>query len=159
MKPETQMEYQMSPMNAVRPTMAPDVTVEAVRFATSFFGKGQFISESFERPDRGYILRQELRGSYYQPLGRRLDRIPWPETFRNREQSEICKLVQTVEVTEIEQAKGLEFDYVVLVDVSAEHYPDLPEARRRLHVGATRAVHQLWLTSVGTPSALVRDLA
>ena len=30
MKPETQMEYQMSPMNAVRPTMAPDVTVEAV---------------------------------------------------------------------------------------------------------------------------------
>jgi DNA helicase-2/ATP-dependent DNA helicase PcrA len=63
-----------------------------------------------------------------------------------------------VEVTETLQAKGLEFDYVVLVDVSAEHYPDVPEARRRLHVGATRAVHQLWLTSVGTPSPLLSGL-
>jgi DNA helicase-2/ATP-dependent DNA helicase PcrA len=62
-------------------------------------------------------------------------------------------------VTEIEQAKGLEFDYVILVDVTAEHFPDTPAARRLLHVGATRAVHQLWLTSVGTPSALVGSLA
>jgi DNA helicase-2/ATP-dependent DNA helicase PcrA len=61
-----------------------------------------------------------------------------------------------VEVTEIEQVKGLEFDYVVLVEASAQHYPDTPAARRRLHVGATRAVHQLWLTSVGTPAAAVR---
>lgn len=61
-----------------------------------------------------------------------------------------------VEVSEIEQAKGLEFDYVVLVDVSADQYPDSPSARRLLHVGATRAVHQLWLTCVGTPSPLVR---
>jgi DNA helicase-2/ATP-dependent DNA helicase PcrA len=63
-----------------------------------------------------------------------------------------------IEVTEIEQAKGLEFDYVILVDVTAEHFPDTPAARRLLHVGATRAVHQLWLTCVGTPSALVGNL-
>ena len=63
-----------------------------------------------------------------------------------------------VEVTEVEQAKGLEFDYVVLVDADAEAYPDADEARRRLHVGATRAVHQLWLTSIGTPSPLVSPL-
>ncbi|HXK23202.1 MAG TPA: 3'-5' exonuclease [Myxococcota bacterium] len=60
-----------------------------------------------------------------------------------------------VEVTEVEQAKGLEFDYVVLVDVSPEHYPDAPAARRLIHVGATRAVHQLWLCCVGTPSPIV----
>lgn len=66
---------------------------------------------------------------------------------------------QGVEVTEIEQVKGLEFDYVVLVDVTATQYPDLPRARRRLHVGATRAIHQLWLTSVGTPSPLLAELA
>jgi DNA helicase-2/ATP-dependent DNA helicase PcrA len=60
-----------------------------------------------------------------------------------------------VEVTEIEQAKGLEFDYVVLLDVAPELYPDTPPARRLLHVGATRAVHQLWLTCVGTPSPIV----
>lgn len=56
-----------------------------------------------------------------------------------------------VELTEVEQVKGLEFDYVVLVDVSEAHYGDDPKARRLLHVGATRAVHQLWVTSVGTP--------
>jgi DNA helicase-2/ATP-dependent DNA helicase PcrA len=61
-----------------------------------------------------------------------------------------------VEVTEIEQVKGLEFDYVILVEVSAANFPSVPAARRLLHVGATRAVHQLWLTSVGTPSPLVR---
>jgi DNA helicase-2/ATP-dependent DNA helicase PcrA len=63
-----------------------------------------------------------------------------------------------VEVTEIEQVKGLEFDYVVLVEVSTTNFPDTPSARRRLHVGATRAIHQLWLTSVGTPAAPVRSL-
>jgi DNA helicase-2/ATP-dependent DNA helicase PcrA len=60
-----------------------------------------------------------------------------------------------VEVTEIAQAKGLEFDYVVLVEVDAERFPDAATARRLLHVGATRAVHQLWVTRVGEPSPLV----
>jgi len=60
-----------------------------------------------------------------------------------------------VEITEIEQARGLEFDYVVLLDATALHFPATPAARRLLHVGATRAVHQLWLTSVGTPSSLI----
>ena len=63
-----------------------------------------------------------------------------------------------IEITEIAQVKGLEFDYVILVDVSDENYSDAPADRRRLHVGATRAVHQLWLTSVGTPSSLVRSV-
>jgi ATP-dependent DNA helicase UvrD/PcrA len=62
-----------------------------------------------------------------------------------------------VEVTEIEQVKGLEFDYVILVEASAAKFPDTPAARRLLHVGATRAVHQLWLTSVATPSPMVRE--
>ncbi|MFQ5417346.1 MAG: 3'-5' exonuclease [Myxococcota bacterium] len=63
-----------------------------------------------------------------------------------------------IEVTEIEQVKGLEFDYVVLVDVTHENFPDDPPSRRLLHVAATRAVHQLWLTCVGTPSSLLVDL-
>jgi len=63
-----------------------------------------------------------------------------------------------IEVTEISQVKGLEFDYAILVDVSHQSYPDTPASRRLLHVGASRAVHQLWLTSVGTPSPLLRNL-
>jgi len=60
-----------------------------------------------------------------------------------------------IEVTEIEQVKGLEFDYVILVDVDDVNYPDAAASRRRLHVGATRAVHQLWLTTVGTQSSVL----
>lgn len=60
-----------------------------------------------------------------------------------------------VEISEVAQVKGLEFDYVVVLDASADHYPDTPASRRLLHVAATRAVHQLWLTSIGTPSPLV----
>ena len=60
-----------------------------------------------------------------------------------------------IEVTEVTQVKGLEFDYVIVLDADARHYPDTPASRRQLHVAATRAVHQLWMTSVGTPSPLV----
>jgi len=42
-----------------------------------------------------------------------------------------------VEVTEIDQVKGLEFDYVILVEASSTHFPDTPAARRLLHVGAS----------------------
>jgi DNA helicase-2/ATP-dependent DNA helicase PcrA len=63
-----------------------------------------------------------------------------------------------IEVTEVAQVKGLEFDYVILLDVDAQNYPDTPAARRRLHVGATRAIHQLWVATVGPASKLVEGL-
>lgn len=63
-----------------------------------------------------------------------------------------------IEVTEVAQVKGLEFDYVIVLDVDSMNYPDTPAARRTLHVAATRAVHQLWMMSVGTPSPLVETV-
>ncbi len=60
-----------------------------------------------------------------------------------------------VEITEVRQVKGLEFDYIVLVEVTAESYPDSEESRHLLHVGATRAAHQLWILVTGRPSPLL----
>jgi DNA helicase II / ATP-dependent DNA helicase PcrA len=60
-----------------------------------------------------------------------------------------------VDIVEVDQVKGLEFDYVVLIEVNAFEYPDTPHHRRLLHVGATRAVHQLWLTCIGTLSPIL----
>jgi DNA helicase IV len=60
-----------------------------------------------------------------------------------------------VDVTDVENAKGLEWDYVVVPDASASAYPATDEARRRLHVAVTRAAHQLWIAAVGTPSPLL----
>jgi DNA helicase-2/ATP-dependent DNA helicase PcrA len=64
-----------------------------------------------------------------------------------------------IEVTEVQQVKGLEFDYVILVEVGDSHYGTDDASRRLLHVGATRAVHQLWLASTGPASKVVREAA
>jgi DNA helicase II / ATP-dependent DNA helicase PcrA len=60
-----------------------------------------------------------------------------------------------VEVTDVVQTKGLEFDYVVLVGVDGESYPATESARHLLHVGLTRAIHQVWLVCWGRPSPLL----
>jgi DNA helicase-2/ATP-dependent DNA helicase PcrA len=60
-----------------------------------------------------------------------------------------------VDITDISQVKGLEFDYVVMVDVNATSYPNQHWARHMLHIGVTRAAHQLWLVSTGDPSPLI----
>jgi DNA helicase II / ATP-dependent DNA helicase PcrA len=62
-----------------------------------------------------------------------------------------------VDVTDARQVKGLEFDYVVLVEVNAASYPPDDEARHLLHIGATRAAHQLWVLSTGKPSRIVDE--
>lgn len=63
-----------------------------------------------------------------------------------------------VDVTDVDNVKGLEFDYVVIPDATARDYPVQDEARRRLHIAMTRCSHQLWLVSSGVPSPLVSSV-
>ena len=60
-----------------------------------------------------------------------------------------------VEVTDIRQVKGLEFDYVVLVDANATTFGTDDESRHLFHIGATRAAHQLWLIVTAEPTPLL----
>ena len=60
-----------------------------------------------------------------------------------------------VDVTEIREVKGLEYDYVIVVDVNASTFPNDLESRHLLHVAATRAAHQLWLVSTGPESPIL----
>jgi DNA helicase-2/ATP-dependent DNA helicase PcrA len=60
-----------------------------------------------------------------------------------------------IEVTDIRQVKGLEFDYVVLLDVNASTFPADEESRHLFHIAATRAAHQLWLVVTSSPSPLI----
>lgn len=62
-----------------------------------------------------------------------------------------------IDVTNVDDVKGLEFDYVVVPDATAQAYPESDEARRRLHVAVTRASHQLWILAGGAPSPLLRE--
>ncbi|MBK8235875.1 MAG: AAA family ATPase [Deltaproteobacteria bacterium] len=63
-----------------------------------------------------------------------------------------------IDVTDVRQVKGLEFDYVVLLEPTRANYPDQVQSRHLLHIGATRAAFQLWLLGVGQRSALVPDV-
>ena len=60
-----------------------------------------------------------------------------------------------IDVVDVTQIKGLEYDYVVLVEVNDNTYPKRKEARHLLHIAATRAVHQLWVVSSGKVSPLL----
>ncbi len=60
-----------------------------------------------------------------------------------------------IDVTDVRQVKGLEFDYVVLLDVNASSYGGDDESRHLFHIAATRAAHQLWLIVTGQPSSLI----
>lgn len=60
-----------------------------------------------------------------------------------------------VEVTDVRQVKGLEFDYVVMVDANASSYGTDDESRHLFHIAATRAAHQLWIVVTGPPSRLI----
>jgi len=62
-----------------------------------------------------------------------------------------------VDVTDVRQSKGLEFDIVILLEVTETSYPATDDARRLLHVAMTRAAHQLWVTYTGAPSPLLPD--
>jgi DNA helicase-2/ATP-dependent DNA helicase PcrA len=62
-----------------------------------------------------------------------------------------------IDVTDVRQSKGLEFDIVILLEVNETSYPVSDDARRLLHVAMTRAAHQLWVTYTGAPSRLLPD--
>jgi DNA helicase-2/ATP-dependent DNA helicase PcrA len=60
-----------------------------------------------------------------------------------------------IDVTDVRQVKGLEFDYVVVLDPHDQNYPVRDDARHLLHIASTRTAFQLWMVCAGKPSALV----
>ncbi len=62
-----------------------------------------------------------------------------------------------VEVTDVRQVKGLEFDYVVMLDANASSYGRDDESRHLFHIGVTRAAWQLWIVMTGPASPLVSE--
>ena len=77
--------------------------VTAVRFASAFFGKAQFVPQRGARRGPAYRMEQELEGPYYQPFDppRKVGSQEWGTTRAQRRQSEICKLTQSAEVQEV----------------------------------------------------------
>lgn len=88
-----------------------NAVLQAMRIATSFFGKGQFQTENIVVENNRFILTRKLEGVYYQPYPK--DQIPadgdmakMPRT--NRKKSNIQYLTTTITVAEAE--KGIRID-------------------------------------------------
>ena len=67
------------------------------------------------------------------------------------------RFARGIQVTAVEDIKGLEFDVVLIPDLSPRAWPDSPPSRRALYVAATRATHRLWLTTCAEWSPLVGE--
>jgi hypothetical protein len=76
-----------------------DAVVNAVRFATGFFGKGQFRAATFRKEQNSFVLTQDLKGPYYQPLAQPVG-MQFEEARRLREQTEVCSLTHRATITE-----------------------------------------------------------
>ena len=75
--------------------------VNAVRFASAFFGKGQFVPDKVRKQGREYVLRQQLEAPYYQPLARSVPPGQWSALRAERRQTQICRLRQSAAIGEI----------------------------------------------------------
>lgn len=101
-----------------------EAAIGALRFATAFFGKGQFIPGSFEKQGGVYCFRQEIQGRYLQPVDDPglLPVTPenWIKASGRREQTQRCRMVY--EATVRETATGLE------ISLSAQGTDNVPLA-------------------------------
>jgi DNA helicase-2/ATP-dependent DNA helicase PcrA len=150
----------MGPLADRDPPEAPrsGAPVEAFRFpaagaAVAFLGEA--LRDLAAREPRATVAllarHPEQADQYYEGLRR----AEVPALHRVRAQEFAFR--PGVEVTDVRQVKGLEFDYVVMLDVNASSYGRDDESRHLFHIGVTRAAHQLWLVVTGETSALLPD--
>ena len=150
---------------AVLGDLDPDKSFTSIRSGADvawfqFQGDGEaitFLGEALQdlairEPDASVaVLTRTVAQADEAYAGLRRGTLPGLSRIRDQEFS----FTSGIDVTEVAQTKGLEFDYVILLNLDRNSYPDTPFDRHLLHVGATRAIHQLWLLSWDTPSPLL----
>lgn len=77
-----------------------DAVINAVRFASAFFGKGQFIPEQGRKEGSAQVLTQSLRAPYYQPVDHVVKSAGWNAVRAQRKQSQVCNLEQKATIAE-----------------------------------------------------------
>ncbi len=89
-----------------------EAVINAVRFASAFFGKGQFVPTRFEKKNGVFHFDQALRGPYYQPIGdigiKPIPREKWSSIRAQRRQSEVARLTYHAEIKETSDGFELE---------------------------------------------------
>ena len=91
-----------------------ELALQGLRFASAFFGKGQFSADTYKIENGKYILSSQLSGPYYQPFPK--EKIPgdgdWSKMPRSeRRKSEIQQLNSTVTIQE--EDNGFSIDIAI----------------------------------------------
>jgi DNA helicase-2/ATP-dependent DNA helicase PcrA len=151
-------EHVLGPlMGDVRP-VAPRAGAPVESFAFASAGEcAELLSHALKElqraePDASVALlarHPEQARVYYEALSRA--EVPGVRLVADQDFS----FTAGIDITDVRQSKGLEFDIVILLDVNDASYPASDDARRLLHVAMTRAAHQLWVTYTGNPSPLL----
>jgi len=116
---------------------------------------GDALRDLVAREPRAGVALMTRRASEADAVYQALKRTDLPDLHRVRDGE--FTFAPGIEVTDIAQTKGLEFDYVVLLSVDRETFGTDELSRHLLHVGITRAVHQLWMFAWGPPSPLLPE--
>jgi DNA helicase-2/ATP-dependent DNA helicase PcrA len=151
-------EHVLGPlMGDVRP-VAPRAGAPVESFAFASAGEcAELLSHALKEllrgePDASVALlarHPEQARVYYEALSRA--EVPGVRLVADQDFS----FTAGIDLTDVRQSKGLEFDIVILLEVNDASYPESDDARRLLHVAMTRAAHQLWVTYTGNPSPLL----
>jgi hypothetical protein len=76
--------------------------INAIRFSSAFFGRGQFAAKTLTKQGGSYVLTQDLDAGYYQPFtpARTITTETYDATRRERQRTEVCNLHYKATVTE-----------------------------------------------------------
>ena len=81
-----------------------EAVIDGFRFASAFFGKGEFIPDTVEQRDDGFYYRQELSAGYFQPLSgshlQEVTRENWGRLRAMRQISETCVMLYEAHIRE-----------------------------------------------------------
>ena len=88
-----------------------NAVLQAIRMASAFFGKAQFIADTMYLSGDSIILRQELEGPYYQPFENEKFVVDssWTKSRKRRQTSEVQHLVQKLSVYQLDSAFMLDW--------------------------------------------------
>ena len=128
-----------------------EAVVNAVRFASAFFGKAQFASEKIEEKDGSLLLTQSLEGPYYQPLepARKVDADHWGESRADRRRTEVAKLVQSALITQIDRGFRVRVQAQGTADVPLALEINLREGGKLEGVVPAHKVDEGWVLASG----------
>lgn len=134
-----------------------DCVINAVRMASPFFGKGQFIPSQGAKQGSSFVLQRTLTAPYYQPLDppQKVTVENWPALVKQRKQTQICHFEQKATLTETSKGFALRLQATgtpgvpVSIEINLREGGTLENCRALERKSATGENHTMWILEKG----------